>query len=139
MVDSREARDGAAIRRRRFCPKCQARFTTYEEVDRGAVWVVKRDGEREVFSGKKLLAGLKQACSKLPVAEAQLEGIVREVEARIAGRPDGGDVTSVEIGQLAAERLRQVDEVGYLRYVSMFRRFRDAGQFIAEIENLIRR
>lgn len=137
VIDSREVREGAAVRRRRSCPKCSVRFTTYEELDRSQIQVVKRDGRREDFNPDKLRQGLLHACSKRPVSSLQIDAIIGEIASQIAARPER-EVASVEVGKIALGQLRKLDEVAYLRFVSIFRRYRDASQFLSEIENLIR-
>ncbi len=136
VVDSRDARDGFEIRRRRECAACGRRFTTYERVDEVPASVVKRDGRREAFDREKLLAGLLTACEKRPVPRRRLEEIVNLVEAEISGRPDR-EMSSEEIGNMVIERLRLLDQVAYVRFASVYRRFEDVNQFMEELRRLL--
>ena len=124
VVDSRDVRKGAEIRRRRECDGCQRRFTTYERVDELPVTVVKRDGRRESFDREKLLNGLLRACEKLPVARRDLVEIVDGVESQIASR-EVREMSSQEIGNWVIEELRRLDQVAYVRFASVYRRFED--------------
>jgi transcriptional repressor NrdR len=135
VIDSRASREGATIRRRRECLKCGYRFTTYEEIERGGLFVVKRDGRREEFSKDKLLAGIKKACQKRPISpkitEDLVERIVNEVTDKYE-REAPGDF----IGKLVMEGLRQIDEVAYVRFASVYRRFQEATDFVQEVKKL---
>src|SRR5438552_14445381 len=135
VIDSRASREGATIRRRRECLKCGHRFTTYEEIERGGLVVVKRDGRREEFSKEKLISGIKKACQKRPVSpkviEDLVEGIVNEVTDKYE-REVPGEV----IGKLVMEGLRQIDEVAYVRFASVYRRFQEATDFVQEVKKL---
>ena len=137
VVDSREARDGAEIRRRRECETCARRFTTYERVDEVAATVVKRDGSRERFDREKLLNGLLRACEKRPVPRAELVALVDAVEARL-GAGDVKELSSQEIGAMVIEELRRLDKVAYVRFASVYRRFEDVSQFMEELRALLR-
>jgi len=139
VLDSRAAQDGSAIRRRRVCtnPRCRFRFTTLEQLAQSAPAVLKRDGHLEDFDREKVLRGLRFACAKRDVPDEKIEAIANDVARRVA-ESAGQPVPTGEIGQLVSVRLRALDEVAYLRYVSLFRRWRDAAQFLSEIENLIR-
>ncbi|NOZ79983.1 MAG: transcriptional repressor NrdR [Acidobacteria bacterium] len=136
VVDSREARDGAEIRRRRECAACGRRFTTYERVEEAPASVVKRDGRRETFDREKLLAGLLTACEKRPVPRGKLEHIADLVEADISSRGDR-EMSSEEIGNLVIEQLRDLDQVAYVRFASVYRRFEDVNQFMQELKKLL--
>ena len=135
MIDSRASREGATIRRRRQCIACGFRFTTYEEVEHEGLQVLKRDGRREEFSKEKLLSGIKKACQKRPISpkviEDLVEGIVNEVSDKYE-REVPGEV----IGKLVMERLRQVDDVAYVRFASVYRRFQEATDFVHEVKKL---
>jgi transcriptional repressor NrdR len=136
VVDSREVRDGAEIRRRRECNDCARRFTTYERVDELPVTVVKRDGRRETFDREKLLNGMLRACEKRPVPRRDLVDIVDTVESAIASR-EVREMSTEEIGQIVIERLRHLDQVAYVRFASVYRRFEDVNQFMEELKGLL--
>ena len=140
VVDSRTLQDGAAIRRRRVCVSCGHRFTTYERVAAPALTVFKRDQRREEFDLEKLKRSIAYAVAKRPVPPQQVEAIAQEIRREVeeAGGADAL-VPSMVIGQKVLQRLEKLDEVAYLRYASIYRRFRDAAQFFSEIENLIGR
>lgn len=128
VVDSRESRDGATIRRRRECLACDRRFTSYEQIESIGYMVVKRDGRREPFNRPKLLAGLQRACEKRPIAPRRLEEIADAVEAELHGCEDR-EISSSDIGSYLMERLYQLDQVAYVRFASVYRRFEDIGAF----------
>lgn len=127
VIESRDGGDGQAIRRRRACPKCGYRFTTYERIERPQLIVVKKDGTRELFNRSKLLAGLHRACEKTPVTTLQLERLVTDVEQQLyAG---DAEVASTKIGELIMDRLAPLNEVAYVRFASVYRRFKDIAGF----------
>jgi len=134
VVDTRETSGG--IRRRRECKKCQQRFTTYERVMVHALQVVKRDGRREDFSREKILLGLRKACTKRPVSSEAIENIVNQVEAELlnSGKTE---VTSEQIGQMVMDRLRELDEVAYIRFASVYLPIADAASLRWEIDRLL--
>jgi transcriptional repressor NrdR len=136
VVDSREVREGAEIRRRRECDGCGRRFTTYERVDELPTSVVKRDGRRESFDREKLLTGLLRACEKRPVPRRDLVAIVDSVESMLADR-EVREISSQEIGNAVTEQLRRLDQVAYVRFASVYRRFEDVNQFMDELKALI--
>lgn len=136
VIDSREVREGAEIRRRRECDGCSRRFTTYERVDELPATVVKRDGRRESFDREKLLTGLLKACEKRPVPRRELVAIVDSVESNLAGR-EVREISSEEIGALVIDQLRQLDQVAYVRFASVYRRFEDVHQFMEELRQLL--
>jgi transcriptional repressor NrdR len=136
VVDSRESRDGATIRRRRECLACGRRYTSYEQIENIAFRVVKSDGRREEFSRSKLLAGLLKACEKRPVALKSLEAIVDEAEALLQAREDR-EVTTQELGELVMERLRHLDQIAYVRFASVYRQFEDIDEFMSELRKLL--
>ena len=136
VVDSREVREGTEIRRRRECMDCGRRFTTYERVDEVPAAVVKRDGSREIFDREKLLAGLVKACEKRPIPRPQLVAIVDSVEAELAAREER-EMSTEEIGSLVIEHLRTIDQVAYVRFASVYRRFEDVSQFLDELRQLL--
>lgn len=135
VVDSREVAAGASIRRRRECLGCHRRFTSYERVETLPLRVVKKDGRREDYDREKLLGGLLKACQKRPVATRDLERVADEVESLLQGAPDR-EVSTVEIGNLAMARLKDLDPVAYVRFASVYRQFRDIGEFLEEIKRL---
>jgi transcriptional repressor NrdR len=138
VVDSRESRDGATIRRRRECLDCGRRFTSYEQIDEIPYMVVKSDGSREEFSRKKLLTGLMKACEKRPVPPRRLEAIVDETESRLHDREDR-ELSTREIGAFVMERLRELDQVAYVRFASVYRRFEDIDAFMEVLKGLVGR
>ncbi len=136
VIDSRESHEGAVIRRRRECLSCKRRFTTYERVEELNPLIVKKDGRREAFDRDKLLAGLKKACEKRPVSIDQLEELVTAIERKLqeAGEKE---VPSTVIGEEVMRRLPALDEVAYVRFASVYRSFRDIGEFMAELKDLL--
>ena len=135
VLDSRAVRDGAAIRRRRECVVCGARFTTHEEIDRDEVTVVKQDGTREPFSRQKLEKGVRIACQKRPVSEDQLQSLLDSGVSSL----DGEEVPTSKIGELVMERLHALDEVAYIRFASVYRRFTDVNQFLSTITEMVKK
>ena len=135
MIDSRASREGATIRRRRECIACGYRFTTYEEIERGGLLVLKRDGRREEFSKEKLLSGLKKACQKRPISPKVIEDIVERMVNEITDKYER-EVPAEVIGQLVMEGLRAIDEVAYVRFASVYRRFQEATDFVHEVKKL---
>jgi len=136
VVDSREAREGSEVRRRRECAACHRRFTSYERVDELPATVVKRDGRREAFDRDKLLNGLLTACEKRPVPRSELVEIVDSVEADLAAR-EVREMSTEEIGSLVIDQLRRLDQVAYVRFASVYRRFEDVNQFMDELRRLL--
>ena len=132
VIESRDVTEGDAIRRRRECSNCHYRFTTYERVEKPQIIVIKKDGNRELFNREKLLAGLYRACEKTPVTSLQLEHLVAAVEQHIY---DCGEqeVTSRSVGDMVMERLAQLNEVAYVRFASVYRRFKDIAGFEREL------
>ena len=138
VVDSRESREGRVIRRRRECLECSRRYTTYEQVDDVPIMVVKKDGRRERFDRNKLLAGMVTACEKRPVPMQRLEKICDQVES-VAQELVEREIDSQQVGELVVERLRQLDEVAYVRFASVYRHFKDINAFMAELKSLLDR
>lgn len=136
VVDSRESKEGEAIRRRRECLDCGRRFTSYERIDEIPYMVVKKDGSRERFERQKLVAGLLKACEKRPVSVAQVEAIADRVEALLQDRPEK-EIGTVEIGQAVMDELKRLDKVAYVRFASVYRHFRDIGEFMHELQDLL--
>jgi len=136
VVDSRESKEGDAIRRRRECLECGKRFTSYERIDEIPYMVVKKDGSRERFERKKLVAGLLKACEKRPVSMAALEGVADRVEASLQERPEK-EIATAEVGGFVMEELKKLDKVAYVRFASVYRQFRDVGEFMSELNELL--
>ncbi len=135
VIDSRASREGATIRRRRQCLGCNYRFTTYEEVERAGLVVVKRDGRREEFSKEKLLSGLRKACQKRPISPKVTEDLVEKIVNEVTDKYER-EVPAEVIGKLVMEGLRQIDEVAYVRFASVYRRFQEATDFVQEVKKL---
>jgi transcriptional repressor NrdR len=136
VVDSRDSETGEAIRRRRECLSCRRRFTTYERVESVPLYVVKKDGRREEFDRRKLLAGLLTATKKREVAPSRLEALVDEIENALRGR-GSTEIPSRELGELVMDRLRDIDEIAYVRFASVYRSFKDMSDMRATIEQLL--
>ena len=135
VIDSRASREGATIRRRRQCIACGFRFTTYEEIERAGLVVLKRDDRREEFSREKLLAGIKKACQKRPISPKVIEDLVERIVNEITDKYER-EVPAEFIGKLVVEGLRQIDEVAYVRFASVYRRFQEATDFVHEVKKL---
>jgi transcriptional repressor NrdR len=138
VVDSRESREGAVIRRRRECNACQRRFTSYETVEEIPLLVVKKDGRREPFDRNKLLRGLMKACEKRPVETKTLEEICDAVESELSAK-EPREMTTIELGARIMEKLKDLDQVAYVRFASVYRRFEDLGDFVDELKALLGR
>lgn len=136
VIDSRPAEEGASIRRRRECLACQKRFTTYEIVERLPLIVVKRDGSRQTFDKMKVLNGLVRACEKRPVSIQTLEKIADDIELELQNSLER-EVTTTGIGEMVMERIKDVDEVAYVRFASVYRQFKDINTFLDELTKLI--
>lgn len=132
VIESRDVAEGEAIRRRRACTNCRYRFTTYERIERSQLIVVKNNGTRELFNRDKLLAGLYRACEKTSVTSLQLEQLVADIEHQIHACGDQ-EVSSIRIGEMVMERLSQLNEVAYVRFASVYRRFKDIAGFEREL------
>ena len=137
VVDSREAKVGDTVRRRRQCEHCGRRFTTYERIDEIPHMVVKKDGRREKFDRQKILAGLLKACEKRPVPTGKLEEIVNEAESYVAESPDRERPTSA-VGKLVMNRLKMLDKVAYVRFASVYLDFKDVREFMDELKDLLK-
>ena len=135
VVDSRPFEDGVVIRRRRVCPACGNKFFTYETAESTPLMVVKKDKTRQVFSREKLMNGVLRSCHKPPVSSAQIENLVREVENTIKATGKK-EVPSGEIGRLVMERLKEIDDIAYVRFASVYREFRDVETFLAELQEI---
>ncbi|MEM7350174.1 MAG: transcriptional regulator NrdR [Acidobacteriota bacterium] len=136
VVDSRESRDGATIRRRRECLDCGRRFTSYEQIENIPYLVVKSDGRREEFSRSKLLGGLMKACEKRRIPARRQEDIAELIEQRLHLKEDR-EISTQEIGSIVMQELRELDPVAYVRFASVYRRFEDIGAFVEEVQSLL--
>ena len=135
VLDSRAAREGAAVRRRRQCLACGQRFTTFEEVVKGGLRVVKRDGSREEFSRQKLVGGILRACEKRPVSAQQMEALADRVTDEVE-RENEDEVATEAIGEKVMRELEELDEVAYVRFASVYKRFADVGQFLNAVQQI---
>ena len=136
VVDSRASEDGAAIRRRRECLGCKHRYTTYERVEGTTVKIVKKDGAREPFDHAKIKRGLEKACWKRPVSDAQLEAVIAAVEEDIEAAFDS-EVESRRLGELVMQKLRDLDQVAYVRFASVYRQLKDVHDFVTELKPML--
>lgn len=136
VIDSRPTEEGQAIRRRRECESCGKRFTTYEKVEEVLFMVIKRDGSREQFDRSKILNGIIRACQKRPVTLEQMEAIVSDIERTLNNQMEK-EISTEYIGNAVMDRLRDLDQVAYVRFASVYREFTDVGTFVSEIEKLI--
>lgn len=137
VIDSRESKEGDAIRRRRQCLGCEKRFTTYERIDEVPYMVIKKDGRREKFDRQKVLSGLLKAAEKRPISMSKLSEMVNQVEARVTDSPDR-EISTVEIGELLMAGLRNEDKIAYVRFASVYRDFQDEEAFFNELKTLMR-
>ena len=135
VLDSRAAREGAAIRRRRECCACGYRFTTYEEINRDEVIVIKHDGTRQTFDRAKLDKAIRRACGKRKVSDEQIRGIIDRVVSKL----DGDEVPADKIAELVMDELHKVDEVAYIRFASVYRKFTDVAQFLSAITEIVKK
>lgn len=135
VLDSRSARDGAAIRRRRECIACGHRYTTYEEIDRDEIQIVKKDGTRQTFERQKLEKAIGHACGKRKISSEQIKSIIDNVVARL----EGTEIPSAQVAELVMEELHKVDEVAYIRFASVYRQFKDVAQFLSAITEIVRK
>lgn len=138
VVDSRESQEGQVTRRRRECLSCKGRFTTYERIEEILPQVVKKDGRREAFDRRKIVEGVVTACEKRPVSVEQIEALVTAVERELADLGER-EIRTSAIGETVMRRLRTLDEVAYVRFASVYRAFRDVGEFMTELERLARK
>ena len=136
VIDSRPAEDGTTIRHRRECLECQKRFTTYEIIERMPLVVIKRDGSRESFDKVKIINGVIRACEKRPVTMTQIENLANEIELELRGRLES-EVKSEAIGEMVMARLKDLDEVAYVRFASVYRSFKDINTFMEELTKLL--
>ena len=136
VVDSRESKEGEVIRRRRECLACGRRFTSYERMDEIPYMVVKKDGTRERFERPKVIAGMLKACEKRPVSVVDLEAVANRVEATLQERPEK-EISAEEVGAFVMQELKTLDKVAYVRFASVYRHFRDIGEFMTELRGLL--
>jgi transcriptional repressor NrdR len=137
VVDSREAREGESIRRRRECLRCERRFTSYERIDEIPYMVVKKSGQREPFDRNKIMAGLLRACEKRPIPASKLDSIVNSIEKYVQESAERERPTS-KIGEMIMRRLKELDKVAYVRFASVYLEFEDVTEFMHELKNLVR-
>ena len=136
VIDSRPTDDGNSIRRRRECINCGRRFTTYEKMELSPLFVVKRDGRRESFDGQKIKAGILHACDKLPVSMQQIDEIVTKVEQKAYATMEG-EIPSEKIGDMVMSELKDLNDVAYVRFAAVYRKFTDVGTFMDELQKLV--
>lgn len=136
VIDSRTSQDGRSVRRRRECLSCSKRFTTYEYIESVSLTVVKNDGRREPFDRQKLLHGIELACNKRPVSSKRISALVDEIDEHLQNLSKK-EIESKEIGQVVMSKLKQLDEVAYVRFASVYRKFKDKGEFMQELKNLL--
>jgi transcriptional repressor NrdR len=136
VIDSRTSQEGRSVRRRRECEKCGKRFTTYEYVENVSLTVVKNDGRREDFDRQKLQRGIELACNKRPISLKKIASLVDEIEEELQGLSKK-EVTSKEIGELVMKKLKDLDEVAYVRFASVYHKFKDINEFLAELQGLL--
>ncbi len=137
VVNSRPSADGTYVKRRRECNRCGRRYTTYERIEMSVLRVIKKDGKREDFSHQKLRAGLNKACYKRPVSAEQINELMEEIERELH-RQHEGEVPSRAIGELAMQKLRELDQVAYIRFASVYREFTDAEDFVEEADTVLK-
>lgn len=137
VVDSRESKEGDAIRRRRECLGCERRYTTYERIDELPYMAIKKDGRREKFDRQKVLGGLLKACEKRPVSMAKLSELVNRVESKVSDSPDR-EISTIEIGEFLMDSLKDLDKIAYVRFASVYRDFQDEEAFFNELKTLMR-
>lgn len=138
VVDSRSSQEGFVIRRRRQCEGCESRFTTYERIERVPWRIIKKDGRRENYDRQKLIKGIITACEKRPVALSQIEDLATEVENELAENYQR-EVSSGEVGELVMKKLHKLDNIAYVRFASVYRQFKDVGEFLSEVNNLLKK
>lgn len=136
VIDSRAQDDNSVIRRRRLCDSCGKRFTTYERIDTIPITVIKRDGTREIFDKSKLLNGIMKSCNKRPITMKQVQNLVDDIESVLMNASEK-EIESKRIGELVMDRLKELDEVSYVRFASVYRQFKDINTFVDELEKLI--
>jgi len=136
VIDSRPTDEGNSIRRRRECESCRKRFTTYEKIEDVTIMVIKKDGTRELFDRDKIIKGILRACEKRPVALADVERAVADIESSISSS-GASEVVSTKVGELVMEKLKELDEIAYVRFASVYRQFKDVNSFLEELEKIL--
>jgi len=136
VIDTRASQDGYAIRRRRQCLACKRRYTTYERIERTSVKIVKKDGARELFDPGKIKRGLEKACWKRPISDAQLDAIIAAVENEVEANFEA-EVESRQVGELVMQHLRELDQVAFVRFASVYRQFQDVHDFVSELRPML--
>ena len=137
VVDSRLGKEGNNVRRRRECPACERRFTTYERVEEILPWVIKKDGRREAFDRSKIISGMQRACEKRPVSVEQIEAMVDQLERKLQEQGEK-ELDASLIGKAVMEKLHEADEVAYVRFASVYRQFKDINEFMSELTDLLK-
>ena len=137
VIDSRPVDEGSSIRRRRECLKCEKRFTTYEQVESVPLIVIKKDGKREVFNRQKLINGILRACEKTQVSYSQVENLVTEIESGMHNRLDK-EIPSTQIGELVMNKLKEIDDIAYVRFASVYWEFKDVNTFLEDLNRILR-
>lgn len=138
VLDTRPTDEGNTIRRRRECLKCQKRFTTYEKIEQSPIMVIKKDGNRQAFDREKIIRGMIKSCEKRPVSAADIEEAVNNIEKKIENSMKK-EISSLEIGEMVMDELKDLDEVSYVRFASVYREFKDLQSFIDELENFVKK
>ncbi|MCI5642547.1 MAG: transcriptional regulator NrdR [Peptoniphilus sp.] len=138
VLDTRPTDEGYTIRRRRECLKCQKRFTTYEKIEQSPVMVIKKDGNRQAFDREKIIRGMIKSCEKRPVSADEIEEAVNNIEKKIENSMRR-EITSLEIGEMVMNELKDLDEVSYVRFASVYREFKDLQSFVDELENFVKK
>ena len=138
VLDTRPTDEGYKIRRRRECLKCQKRFTTYEKIEQSPVMVIKKDGNRQAFDRDKIVRGMIKSCEKRPVSADEIEEAVNNIEKKIENSMRR-EITSLEIGEMVMDELKDLDEVSYVRFASVYREFKDLQSFVDELENFVKK
>ena len=138
VLDTRPTDEGNTIRRRRECLNCQKRFTTYEKIEQSPIMVIKKDGNRQAFDREKIIRGMIKSCEKRPVSAADIEEAVNNIEKKIENSMRR-EITSLEIGEMVMEELKDLDEVSYVRFASVYREFKDLQSFVDELENFVKK
>ena len=138
VLDTRPTDEGNTIRRRRECLNCQKRFTTYEKIEQSPIMVIKKDGNRQAFDREKIIRGMIKSCEKRPVSAADIEEAVNNIEKKIENSMKK-EISSLEVGEMVMDELKDLDEVSYVRFASVYREFKDLQSFIVELENFVKK
>lgn len=138
VLDTRPTDEGYTIRRRRECLQCQKRFTTYEKIEKLPVMVIKKDGNRQAFDREKIIRGMIKSCEKRPVSADEIEEAVNNIEKKIENSMRR-EITSLEVGEMVMDELKDLDEVSYVRFASVYREFKDLQSFVDELENFVKK